>query len=177
MNERLSYRPDIDGLRAVAVLLVIGFHAFPSLVPGGYVGVDVFFVISGFLITGLLLQALESGQFSFADFYSRRIRRVFPALLIVVLACLVAGWLAFPPGDFQSLGLNVFGAAVFSSNFVLLHEAGYFDLTASQKPLLHLWSLGIEEQYYVVWPVLLLLTRSCRRCVVILAAVLFAVSV
>jgi len=176
MSTQLTYRPDIDGLRAIAVLLVIGFHAFPNLVPGGYVGVDVFFVISGFLITGLLLQDLEKKQFSFATFYGRRIRRIFPALIPVLAACFAVGWLILPPSVFKSLGLNIFGGAAFSSNLVLLHETGYFDIDVEQKPLLHLWSLGIEEQFYIVWPVLLLLTFSRRLSIAILAVVLFIIS-
>jgi peptidoglycan/LPS O-acetylase OafA/YrhL len=176
MSKQPSYRPDIDGLRAIAVLLVIGFHAFPNLVPGGYVGVDVFFVISGFLITGLLLQDLENKDFSFSRFYARRIRRIFPALVVVLVVCFAAGWVILPPLDFRSLGINTFGGAAFSSNLVLLGEAGYFDFVAAQKPLLHLWSLGIEEQFYIVWPVLLLLTFSRRLSIVVLASVLLIVS-
>ena len=168
MTKEHSYRPDIDGLRAVAVLLVLGFHAFPDLVPGGYIGVDIFFVISGFLITGLVLDGLGDRSFSFVDFYCRRIRRIFPALLVVLVTCLVVGWFILSPNDYQSLGLNVLGGAAFFSNFVLLHQTGYFDLTALQNPLLHLWSLGIEEQYYLVWP-LVLLTFS-RRCGAVLVA-------
>jgi peptidoglycan/LPS O-acetylase OafA/YrhL len=142
-----NYRPDIDGLRAIAILLVLGFHAAPGWIPGGYVGVDIFFVISGFLITGLLLEDLEKREFSFAGFYTRRIRRIFPALIIVLSACSVAGWFLFPPPEFSSLGLNIFGGAAFSANFVLLKETGYFDLAAAQKPLLHLWSLGVESNF------------------------------
>jgi peptidoglycan/LPS O-acetylase OafA/YrhL len=171
-----KYRPDIDGLRAIAILLVIGFHATPGLIPGGYVGVDVFFVISGFLITGLLLEDLEKRAFSFAGFYARRIRRIFPALVVVLLVCLVAGWLLLPPSEFSSLGLNIFGGAAFSANLVLLKETGYFDLAAAQKPLLHLWSLGVEEQFYIVWPILLLLTFSRKISVTVLAVVLLIAS-
>jgi peptidoglycan/LPS O-acetylase OafA/YrhL len=167
-----SYRPDIDGLRAIAVLLVIGFHAFPDLVGGGYVGVDVFFVISGFLITTLLLQSLEQKRFSFAEFYGRRIRRIFPALIPVLAASLAAGWLLLLPREFDSLGLNTLGGAAFFSNLVALHETSYFGLAAGEKPLLHLWSLGIEEQFYIAWPVLLLLAFSRRLSLIALAAAL-----
>jgi peptidoglycan/LPS O-acetylase OafA/YrhL len=169
-----SYRPDIDGLRAIAVLLVIGFHAFPTAVGGGYVGVDVFFVISGFLITTLLLQGLEQNQFSFAEFYARRIRRIFPALIPVLAASLVAGWVLLLPREFASLGLNTLGGAAFFSNLVALDETSYFGLTAGEKPLLHLWSLGIEEQFYIVWPVLLLLAFSRRLSLIVLAASVLA---
>lgn len=168
-SKQLSYRPDIDGLRAVAVLLVIGFHAFPTEITGGYVGVDIFFVISGFLITGLLLSDLEKEQFSFSGFYKRRIRRIFPALVTVLFACFAAGWIFLLPREFTSLGLNIFGGAAFSSNLVLLGETSYFDVAAAQKPLLHLWSLGVEEQFYIVWPMLLLLAFSRRISIIILA--------
>jgi peptidoglycan/LPS O-acetylase OafA/YrhL len=176
MTKQPSYRPDIDGLRAVAVLLVVGFHAFPSLMAGGYVGVDIFFVISGFLITGLLLADLKRKEFSFANFYGRRIRRIFPALLPVLVVSFAAGWVVLLPWDFTSLGLNIFGGAAFSSNLVLLRETSYFGLAAAQKPLLHLWSLGIEEQFYIVWPVLLLLAFSRRLSIAILAVALLVVS-
>jgi peptidoglycan/LPS O-acetylase OafA/YrhL len=171
-----TYRPDIDGLRAVAVLLVVGFHAFPNVVGGGYVGVDVFFVISGFLITTLLLQSLEQKRFSFAEFYARRIRRIFPALVPVLAVSLAAGWFVLLPRDYASLGLNSFGGAAFFSNLVALNETSYFDLAAGEKPLLHLWSLGIEEQFYILWPVLLLLAFSRRKSLLILAATLLVAS-
>lgn len=171
-----KYRRDIDGLRAIAVLLVIGFHAFPTALPGGYVGVDVFFVISGFLITGLLLQDLHGKKLSFSGFYSRRIRRIFPALITVLLASFAAGWFLLLPGQLTSLGLNIFGGAAFSSNLVLFGQTGYFDLAAAQKPLLHLWSLGVEEQFYIVWPMLLMLAFPRRRGVVILAIGLLVAS-
>jgi peptidoglycan/LPS O-acetylase OafA/YrhL len=133
-RSKLKYRPDIDGLRAIAVLFVIGFHAFPRLLPGGYIGVDIFFVISGFLITGLILHELEAKEFSFQDFYARRVRRIFPALAAVLAACFCAGWLLLLPDEFKSLGWNILGGAAFSSNFVLLNQSGYFDLSAGQKP-------------------------------------------
>ncbi|HXW29114.1 MAG TPA: acyltransferase family protein [Xanthobacteraceae bacterium] len=170
------YRPDIDGLRGLAVLLVVGFHAFPDLFGGGYVGVDVFFVISGFLITALLLQGLEQKRFSFAEFYGRRIKRIFPALIPVLGISLVAGWVLLVPRDFASLGLNTVGGAAFFSNLVALKETSYFGLTAGEKPLLHLWSLGIEEQFYILWPVLLLLAFSRRLSLAALAAALLLAS-
>lgn len=176
-----EYRPDIDGLRAAAVLLVIGFHAFPEIVPGGFVGVDVFFVISGYLITQIVLKDIARKQFSFADFYARRIRRIFPSLIVVLLGCLIAGWFILLPSDFASLGLNVFGGAAFTSNFVLLGQTGYFDTAAIQKPLLHLWSLGIEEQFYIVWPAVALVAFRFRMpaagVAVLLALMSFALSV
>ncbi len=151
----LGYRADIDGLRAVAVLAVIGFHAFPGRVHGGFIGVDVFFVISGFLISGILFQQEGRGGISFRDFYARRVRRIFPALLVLFAACLIAGAFLLLPGEYAQLGKHVVAGAGFVSNLVSWSEAGYFDVAADEKPLLHLWSLGIEEQFYIVWPLLL----------------------
>jgi peptidoglycan/LPS O-acetylase OafA/YrhL len=158
----LKYRPDIDGMRAIAVLIVVGYHAAPEWVHGGFIGVDLFFVISGYLITNIIQRHLNEGDFSIIDFYKRRIRRIFPALLVVTFACFVAGWFLLSPNDFASLGTNIAGGAVFIQNFVLMHQVGYFDIEAAKKPLLHLWSLGIEEQYYVVWPLLLILIARSR---------------
>ena len=159
---QLDYRPDIDGLRAIAVLAVIGFHAFPTWIRGGFVGVDVFFVISGYLISTILLTGMERGSFRFSQFYIRRIKRIFPALIVVLLACMVAGWLVLFSSEYKALGKHVAGSAAFVSNFVLWNEAGYFDKAAETKPLLHIWSLGIEEQFYIVWPLLLYLTWRFR---------------
>src|SRR5580704_10363502 len=156
---RLRYRADIDGLRAVAVIAVVLYHAFPKLVPGGFVGVDTFFVISGYLITGIIIGGLESpAGFSFADFYARRVRRIFPALILVLAATLAVGVTIFLPSELTSLTKNAIASAFFGANFMLLSEAGYFDLAAHLKPLLHLWSLGIEEQFYLAWPLALWLT-------------------
>lgn len=151
----LKYRPDIDGLRAIAVLIVVGFHAFPEWLQGGYIGVDVFFVISGFLISTVLFENLSNNSFSLSDFYTRRIKRIFPALLLILVTLLVLGWFFFIPEDYEKLGKHVFAGAAFVSNFVSLSEFGYFDEAAEFKPLLHLWSLGIEEQFYIVWPIVL----------------------
>jgi peptidoglycan/LPS O-acetylase OafA/YrhL len=150
-----GYRSDIDGLRAIAVLSVVGFHAFPSHIKGGFVGVDIFFVISGFLISTIIYGSLERGSFSFVEFYSRRIKRIFPALLLVLFTVLAAGWILLLPDEYKQLGKHVAGGAGFIANFVLWNESGYFDNAAETKPLLHLWSLGIEEQYYIVWPLFL----------------------
>ncbi len=155
MNKASSYRADIDGLRAIAVLAVVGFHAFPGVVEGGFIGVDIFFVISGYLISGLLLASLAGGRFSFRDFYIRRIRRLFPALVLILTASLVAGWFLLLPFEYKLFGKQVAAASVYASNFLLWGEAGYFDIDSEVKPLLHLWSLGIEEQFYLVWPLLL----------------------
>ncbi|MES2400325.1 MAG: acyltransferase family protein [Pseudomonadota bacterium] len=149
------YRPDIDGLRAVAILTVLGFHFFPAIVTGGFIGVDIFFVISGYLISGILREQLEENRFSLMGFYSRRITRIFPALILVLLACFVYGWFSLLATDFKQLGKHIAGGAAFISNFQLLNETGYFAGAIETKPLLHLWSLSIEEQYYLVWPLLL----------------------
>lgn len=150
-----KYRPDIDGLRALAVLPVVIFHAFPESLRGGYTGVDVFFVISGFLISTIIFSNIEKGSFSFFDFYSRRIRRIFPTLLTVLLSCIVAGYFLLLPEEYKQLGKHIAGSSIFVSNLVLLSESGYFDTSSISKPLLHLWSLGIEEQFYIIWPLLL----------------------
>ena len=121
----MTYRPDIDGLRAVAVLAVVIFHAFPGWAPGGFIGVDVFFVISGFLISTIILQSLAKGTFSFGEFYRRRIRRIFPALVLVVGSSLAFGWLVLLPFEYQALGEHGAGSAAFVLNFVLLRDAGY----------------------------------------------------
>jgi len=173
---QLDYRPDIDGLRALAVLAVIGFHAFPAWVRGGFVGVDVFFVISGYLISTILLTGMERGSFRFSQFYIRRIRRIFPALIVVLLACMVAGWLVLFSFEYKALGKHVAGSAAFVSNFVLWSEAGYFDKAAATKPLLHIWSLGIEEQFYIVWPLLLYLVWKRKVATLALLVLLLTFS-
>jgi peptidoglycan/LPS O-acetylase OafA/YrhL len=163
-NDRAArYRPDIDGLRAVAVAVVVVYHAFPLLLPGGFVGVDVFFVISGYLISGIILGALGEDRFSFGRFYARRMRRIFPALAVVLAAVLIAGWFVLYADDYQGLGRHVAAGAAFSSNFVLWQESSYFDPAVELKPLLHLWSLGIEEQFYLAWPLLLVVAARWRR--------------
>ena len=152
---QFKYRPDIDGLRALAVILVVAYHAFPEWVPGGFIGVDIFFVISGFLISSILLEALYTNMFSFLDFYSRRILRLFPSLLLVLSCGLLLGWFTLFADEFSLLGKHVYASAIFFQNFNLLSEVGYFDEAGITKPLLHLWSLGIEEQFYLIWPFLL----------------------
>jgi peptidoglycan/LPS O-acetylase OafA/YrhL len=157
-----GYRPDIDGLRAVAVAAVIVYHAFPAILPGGLFGVDVFFVISGYLITGLILGGIASGRFSLAGFYARRIRRLLPALVVMLAAVFAIGaWLLLPV-EFERLCEEIASGALFISNFEYLSQVGYFDRDAALKPLLHLWSLGVEEQFYLTWPLLLLMCRAQR---------------
>lgn len=158
-----NYRPDIDGLRALAIIPVVLFHAFPSMLPGGFVGVDIFFVISGFLISSIILQALQRESFSFAGFYANRIRRLFPALLAMLAACFVFGWFFLLPDEYAHLGKHIVGAATYIENFLLHREAGYFDISSHLKPLMHLWSLGIEEQFYLTYPLFLWLVWRHRR--------------
>jgi peptidoglycan/LPS O-acetylase OafA/YrhL len=176
-----KYRPDIDGLRAVAVLSVVFFHAFPTWFTGGFVGVDIFFVISGFLISTILFNSLNNDVFSFTEFYSRRILRIFPSLLVILLACLVAGWFTLLSDEYKQLGKHIAGGASFISNYILSSESGYFNNSADTKPLLHLWSLGIEEQFYIIWPVLLWM--GCKRKInflfvtVTIASISFALNI
>jgi peptidoglycan/LPS O-acetylase OafA/YrhL len=155
-----GYRPDIDGLRAIAVLCVVGFHAFPNSVKGGFIGVDIFFVISGYLITSIIASDLQNETFSFSNFYRRRINRIFPALTLVLIASLLIGYFVLLPSELKNLGKQVAGGATFISNFLFWQESGYFDQAAETKPLLHLWSLAIEEQFYIIWPIALWLLRN-----------------
>ena len=158
-----DYRPYIDGLRAIAVLSVVLFHAFPAALPGGYIGVDIFFVISGFLISGIILKDIDQGSFKITDFYARRIKRIFPALLTVLTACMVFGWFTLFADEYAHLGKHVGAGVAFVSNFTLLGESSYFDVASDIKPLLHLWSLGIEEQFYLIWPALIMLAAIKGR--------------
>ncbi|NBC35417.1 acyltransferase family protein [Novosphingobium sp. FSY-8] len=158
-----AYRPDIDGLRAICVGVVVAFHAFWRRDFGGFVGVDIFFVISGYLISGIILDDLAAGRFSFAGFYARRVRRIYPALVLVAGVTLAAGWLQLFDDHFQQLGRHVGAAAGFVSNIVLYGESGYFDADSDVKPLLHLWSLGVEEQFYILWPLALAAAFGWRR--------------
>ncbi len=175
-----GYRPDIDGLRALAVLAVLAYHAFPAVLPGGFVGVDVFFVISGYLISGILSGELDAGRFSLACFYGRRVRRIFPALCLVLASCLAYGCVVLLPSELSRLGEHVAGGAGFVANLMFWHEAGYFDRTAAAKPLLHLWSLGVEEQFYLAWPLLLWGAHRARlhrtACILALAGASFALN-
>lgn len=168
----MRYRPEIDGLRALAVVPVILFHAGFQLFGGGYVGVDVFFVISGYLITTLILAELEAGSFSIAGFYERRARRILPALFVVMAACLPFAWFWLLPNDMEGFALSVASVALFASNFLFWWQTGYFDTAAELKPLLHTWSLAVEEQFYVLYPLLLLLAwRLGRRSIPVALAI------
>ena len=174
MNPNLIYRPDIDGLRAVAVLAVVLNHLSPTLVPGGYVGVDVFFVISGYLITNIINCEIQLGHFSFAHFYERRARRIFPALFVVLSVTLVIGYFLMLPTDYLSTLRGALGTLFFSSNIVFWRDmsAGYFAATEDGlNPLLHTWSLAVEEQFYLIFPFLLLIcSHYIRRHIIFLFA-------
>ncbi len=176
-----KYRPDIDGLRAIAVLSVVIYHAFPKFITGGFIGVDIFFVISGFLISTIIMSSLERNSFSFIEFYSRRIKRIFPALLLVLIASFVFGWFVLLADEYKQLGKHIAGGAGFISNFLFWNESGYFDNAAETKPLLHLWSLGIEEQFYIVWPLLLWLAWKKRfnllTITIVVAVISFALNI
>jgi peptidoglycan/LPS O-acetylase OafA/YrhL len=163
-QKEAPYRSDIDGLRAVSILSVVLYHAHPWLVPGGFVGVDVFFVISGFLISRIILSQCDAGHFSLLNFYARRIRRIIPALLTVSIATCVIGWFVLLPDQFVLLGKNIVASVSFAANLYQLGQTGYFAPDAAENPLLHLWSLGVEEQFYILWPLtLLFLSVSSKR--------------
>lgn len=155
---KIRYRPDIDGLRAVAVLLVVLDH-LRTRVTGGYIGVDVFFVISGYLISAHILSEIDAGRFSIADFYERRVRRILPALLAVLLITSVLAWKVLLPAEMVSFAKSVIAALLSVSNFLFWSQAGYFDTPSAVKPLLHTWSLGVEEQFYVFFPLFILFIR------------------
>jgi len=171
-----NYRSDIDGLRALAVISVVIFHAFAWLIPGGYAGVDVFFVISGYLITTNILNGLNESTFTIQGFYQHRIRRIFPALATMLVAVYVFGWFVLLATEYRQLGKHVGSGASFISNIILWQESGYFDTSSAVKPLTHLWSLGIEEQFYIVWPLLLWAIFKLRLHILTSTVVLVIVS-
>lgn len=168
----LDYRGDIDGLRAVAVLPVILFHAGVTGFDGGFVGVDVFFVVSGYLITSIITAELDAGTFTLTGFYDRRVRRIFPALFVVLAASTIGALVVLVPEYLEDFGQSVMAAAFFVSNFFFYTESGYFDGPSELHPLLHTWSLAVEEQYYVLFPPLLVLAARWRLPRVGLLAVL-----
>lgn len=172
----VNYRKDIDGLRAIAVLSVVVHHYFPSLLRGGFVGVDIFFVISGYLITQSILIDQEAKNFSLANFYARRIRRIFPALILVVATTLGIAVLFMPPDDLIELARHAMGGVAFVSNILLWLEAGYFDSTSLEKPFLHLWSLCVEEQFYIIWPVMIMLTYKGKYSLYVLTVSIIVAS-
>ncbi len=167
---RPTYRPDIDGLRAVAILSVVLYHVSETLLPGGFIGVDVFFVISGFLISSLIFKEMDQGGFRFGDFYIRRIRRIFPALILMMAALWATANFLFTKDEFVQLGQYIFAGSAFISNLLQWRYSGYFDTDAMLKPLQHLWSLGIEEQFYIGWPVAVVLLWKRRFVSVVMGA-------
>lgn len=170
----MKYRPEIDGLRALAVIPVILFHAGFELFSGGFVGVDVFFVISGYLITTILIEDIENDRFSIANFYERRARRILPALFFVMLACIPFAWLWMLPGQLKDFSQSLIAVSLFSSNILFWLESGYFETAAEAKPLLHTWSLAVEEQYYVLFPIFLLLAWRFGKNGVLSMIIVFA---
>ncbi len=172
----MTYRPEIDGLRAIAVVPVILFHAGFTLFGGGYAGVDIFFVISGYLITSILMKELDEGKFSVGRFYERRIRRLLPALFVVLLASAIVGWQILMPSDFQDFAESVVATILCGSNFLFWQESSYWDTASELKPLLHTWSLAVEEQYYIIFPPFLYLfyrwSKKSTFGLIILGAIL-----
>ncbi len=161
-DSALHYRPDIDGLRAVAVIATMWFHFAPSTLPGGFIGVDIFFVISGYLITGVIGTELSNGSFSFGRFYARRIKRILPALCLVLVTVAALGWILLLADEYTDLGKQILAAGGFSSNILLMVETGYFNPISENMPLRHLWSIGVEEQFYIAWPLILVLCWRAR---------------
>lgn len=162
----MKYRKEIDGLRALAFVSVILFHAGFSSFSGGFIGVDIFFVISGYLITSIIIEDIRSKNFSLRNFYERRARRILPALYLTMLVCLPFAWLWLQPADLRHFGKSIAAVALFISNF-LFQKNGYFDISSEMSPLLHTWSLAVEEQYYVFFPLLLILTSRSKRILII----------
>jgi peptidoglycan/LPS O-acetylase OafA/YrhL len=174
LNTRtISYRPDIDGLRAIAISIVLAFHYFPQIIPGGYLGVDIFLVISGYLITQILL---TQKNLSIKEFYARRIARLVPALVVILLFSLAVGWFVLLPSFYMKLGKHIVAGAGFFSNITYLKEVGYFDVGAHSKILLHLWSLGVEMQFYLVWSIILIALIKYRISILIAIIVLLLTS-
>ena len=173
----MKYRGEIDGLRTLAVVPVILFHAGIAPFGGGFIGVDVFFVISGYLISTIIINELDEGRFSILRFYERRARRILPALFFVMLACVPFAWFWLMPRDLRDFAESLTAVTFFVSNFLFWMEAGYFETTAELKPLLHTWSLAVEEQYYIIFPVLMMILMPLgQRVVMISLVVLFIAS-
>lgn len=171
-----KYRSDIDGIRAIAVLLVLFCHAFPHYLPSGFIGVDIFFVISGYLITSILIKDFEKDSFSIVTFYKRRILRIFPALILVLAFIIGIGWIFLFKSEFHSLGRHIFASTLFFENLNLWNESSYFDTSSDLKPTLHLWSLAIEEQFYIFWPLIIYLSFKLRFKLLFIIVGLFLIS-
>ena len=173
----MNYRPEIDGLRAFAVMPVILFHAGFQWFDGGFVGVDIFFVISGYLITTIIISEMAEDSFSLINFYERRARRILPALFFVTVACMPFAWMWLAPSDLKDFGNSVAAVSIFTSNIFFWSELGYFAPTAELQPLLHTWSLAVEEQYYILFPVFLILAwRLGLNWILILLSIVFIIS-
>ncbi|KAF0717434.1 hypothetical protein As57867_002282, partial [Aphanomyces stellatus] len=174
----IAYRADIDGLRALAVAAVVLFHAYPKTFSSGFIGVDVFFVISGFLISSILFKENAKGSFTYADFYSRRIRRIYPTLLVVLVTTWWLGCLYLLAPKLKAMASTMLAGTVFGANIqVMLLERGYFDDDIKTNPLLHLWSLGVEEQFYIFWPCFVsIVSRLSMRTAIVTQVVVLALS-
>lgn len=172
-----SYRPDIDGLRAIAVVSVVLFHFGIGPFQGGFAGVDVFYVISGYLITGIIHKEVAADEFTFAGFYERRVRRIFPALFAMLFAVIVAAYFILLPSDLNRLGASVIATLLFGSNILFWKQSGYFDPASHFNPLLHTWSLAVEEQFYIGFPILMILIeRHARKHIIPILALIGAIS-
>ena len=169
----MQFRKDINGLRAIAVIAVVLFHFNASWMPGGFAGVDVFFVISGFLMTGIIFRGIEQENFSILRFYVARANRIIPALAMLCLVLLVFGWFYLTPFDYKTLGKHIGSSMSFLSNVVYWRESGYFDAASHEKWLLHTWSLSAEWQFYIIYPLMLVAIRKFMSVKVMKAAVLF----
>ncbi len=173
----MRYRPEIDGLRALSVSAIVMFHAGFAFPSGGFLCVDVFFVISGFLITSIILNELDAGTFSFLNFFEMRARRILPALVLMIFCCLPFAWFWLLPDDMRSFSRSLFGVATFLSNVIFWTETGYFDPGADLKPMLHTWSIAVEEQYYIIFPVIMVaIFRFGYRSAVLWLAIPFVAS-
>jgi len=173
VTHSLKYNPSIDGLRGIAISLVLIFHIWPEYFSFGYVGVDIFFVLSGYLITQIIYTKLELNTFSLKEFYRNRIRRIFPALIVVLSITLLIGYLFMFPSELGQLGKHIKSSAFFYENFRLIGEVGYWDESSVLKPLLHFWSLAIEEQFYIFWPIVLIILYKLRFNIVVTLSILF----
>ena len=169
----IQYRPDIDGLRAIAVLLVVIFHFQNAILPGGFVGGDVFFTISGYLMTGIILSSIQDNSFSIFKFYLSRAKRILPALSLLCATLMIIGWFLLPPLNYMALGKHALSSVLFVSNFVYWQESGYFDAESHEKWLLHTWSLSTEWQFYILFPIFILLVKDLFSKRAILPSLIF----